>query len=117
MTKDIVLVGVTVAYMDNALRPFNRRVITHTVTHGTAYDYLDTDLTGKAVYLNGLAVADPGAVIPQPGDVLAWQHFGFCSVHSLGRSGRRLGARPCLGRYRRCHREKLGVWRAYVLGR
>lgn len=71
MTKDIVLVGVTVAYIDNALRPFNRRVITHTVTHGTAYDYLDTDLTGKAVYLNGLAVADPGAVIPQPGDVLA----------------------------------------------
>lgn len=71
MTKDIVLVGVTVAYMDNALRPFSRRVITHTVTRGTAYDYLDTDLTGKAVYLNGVAVADPGAVIPQPGDVLA----------------------------------------------
>ena len=71
MTKDIVLVGVTVAYIDNALRPFNRRVITHTVTRGTAYDYLDTDLTGKAVYLNGVAVADPGAVIPQPGDVLA----------------------------------------------
>lgn len=71
MTKDIVLVGVTVAYMDNALRPFSRRVITHTVTHGTAYDYLDTDLTGKAVYLNGVAVADLGAVIPQPGDVLA----------------------------------------------
>ena len=71
MTKDIVLVGVTVAYIDNALRPFNRRVITHTVTRGTVYDYLDTDLTGKAVYLNGLAVSDPGAVIPQPGDVLA----------------------------------------------
>ena len=71
MTKDIVLVGVTVAYMDNALRPFSRRVITHTVTHGTAYDYLDTDLTGKAVYLNGFAVSDLGAVIPQPGDVLA----------------------------------------------
>lgn len=70
MTKDIVLVGVTVAYIDNAMRPFSRRVITHTVTRGTAYDYLDTDLTGKAVYLNGLAVSDPGAVIPQPGDVL-----------------------------------------------
>lgn len=71
MTKDIVLVGVTVVYIDNILRPFQRRISNQPVTRGTVYDYIEEELTGKMVYLNGLPCTEPMSIYPKAGDIVA----------------------------------------------